>query len=571
MMKNALLSFILLIVFGCDCHPPDAFTNVDLYFENGIIYTVDDDDSIVQALAVKDGIIVFAGSADAGKRYKEAAAEIIDLKGGMLLPGFIDGHIHTVTPEFFDFVHFLDFNLDVTLQTIVNYLNAHPIQEVYYGFGYNVNIFEGEEILKGPKKERLDAICSDKPLIIYSLDGHTIWLNSKGFEYCKITKDTPCPTGGEIVKDEQTGELWGVLTNSAMSLVPDPFLEADRLSIVLQNFQSDLNALGYTSIMTLPGNGFLGVYWDGYQQLERERLLTLRVRGAKIIKPWSWEEDMAHIKTLRNKYNSKLVKITAAKFFIDGIIASRTAYLLQPYQGSDFCGESMWEQNALNSAITIMNREGFQTHTHVMGDASAKMALDAAQYANCPDCRNVLTHLPLIDPSDFSRFKALNVIPVIQPYWFFKQFNYWEPVEYAALGSRAEKEWPLQSYINQGAKVVFSSDFPVTNPPDPFVAIEIGVTRNKPKVADIEDSTYLLWPEERADVRNMIRGFTAHAAYSMFEEKVTGTLEVGKSADMVVIDQDLFSIYPSKISNTKVLRTYFRGKLVYRLESYENE
>jgi len=561
-----LYYLIFCTFFGCDCHPPDSFTKVDLYFENGTIYTVDDDDLIVQALAVKDGIIVFVGSAMDGKNYKEAAKEVIDLNGGMLLPGFIDGHVHTVTPEFFDFVHFNDFNLDLTLQTIVNYINGHPDQDIYYGYGYNVNIFEGEELLKGPQKERLDKICSNKPLIIYSLDGHAIWLNSKGFEYCKITKDTPCPTGGEIVKDEYSGELWGVLTNSAMSLVPDPYLEKDRLSVVLQHFQSDLNALGYTSIMTLPGNGFLGVYWDGYQQLERDGLLSLRVRGAEIIKPWSLEEDIAHIRTLKNKYNSELVKITAAKFFIDGIIISRTSYLMEPYQGSDFCGESMWEQSALNSAIATMNREGFQTHTHVMGDASAKMALDAAQYANCLDCRNVLTHLPLVDPNDFPRFKALNVIPVVQPYWFFKQLNYWEPIEYAVLGPRAEREWPLQSYINHGAKVVFSSDYPVSTPPNPFVAIEIGVTRNQPGIADIDNPAYLLWPEERSDVKNMIRGFTANAAYSIFAEAVTGSLEVGKSADLIVIDQDIFSIYPSKISNTKVLRTYFKGKLVYGRE-----
>jgi len=558
-----LFLLILCIVFGCERHPADSDFKADLYFENGVIYTVDHDNSIVQALAVKEGIIVFAGSNVDGKAYKEAAAEIIDLKGGMLLPGFIDGHIHTVTPEFFDFVHFFDFNLDLTLQTIVHYVNAHPNQKVYYGFGYNVNIFEGEELLKGPRKERLDAICSDKPLIIYSLDGHTIWLNSKGFEYCKITKDTPCPIGGEIVKDEHSGELWGSLMNSAMSLVPDPYLEKDRLSVVLQNFQSNLNALGYTSIMTLPGNGFLAVYWDGYQQLERDGLLSLRVRGAEIIKPWLLEEDISNIKTLKNKYNSELVKITAAKFFIDGIIAGRTAYLMQPYQDSGFRGEPMWEQATLNAAIASMNREGFQTHTHVMGDASAKMALDAAQFANCFDCRNVLTHLPLVDPNDFSRFKTLNVIPVIQPYWFFKQLNYWEPVEYAVLGKRAEREWPLKSYINNGARVVFSSDYPVSNPPNPFVAIEIGLTRNQPGIANMDDPAYLLWPEERANVEEMIRGFTANAAYSIFAEDVTGTLEVGKSADLIVIDQDLFSIYPSKIGNTKVLRTYFKGKLVY--------
>jgi len=579
-VKKLLFPVLLgaILTFFC-CTQKNSSHKADLFFENGVIYTADKNDEIVQTLAVKDSVIVFAGSAEEGKPYKEGAKEVIDLKGGMLLPGFIDGHIHTITPAFFDFVLLTDTDVSSVLQTITKYIKENPNQEVYYGFGFNLGIFKGEELEKGPKKERLDEICSDKPVIIYALDGHSVWMNSKGFEYCKISKNTVPPVGGEIVKNNLTGELWGSVHNSAMALVPDPVLSPDKLSKALQQFQSMLNSLGYTSIMTLPGNDYLKVYWEGYHQLEQAGLLTLRVRGASIITPYNFKENLADIKELRNKYNSDLVKLTAAKIFADGILGGKSAYLLQPYYHSSSRGEAIWKQDDLNNAYATLNKEGFQVHTHAIGDAAVRMALDAAEYAKrtAPglDCRNVITHIQLADSSDFPRFKDLNVIPVLQPYWHFKQPGGWMPIEYAVLGERAETEYPLKSLADKGAMLVFSSDFPVTNVPNPFYAIEIGVTRNLPDaaaygapkdIADMDDPTYLLNPKERLDVKSMIRGYTANAAYSIFADKETGTLETGKSADMVVIDQNLFSIDPLKISDTKVLRTYFKGKLVYKTD-----
>ena len=581
MYKNLLILVVLvtqLAIPGCEQgNPANADlipANVDLFFENGIIYTADENNSIIQSLAVKDGIIVFAGSEKEGKTHKKNAAEIIDLKGGMLLPGFIDGHIHTITPAFFDFILFADTDIPSVLHSITRYIEENPNQEIYYGYGFNVGIFEGEELDKGAKKERLDKICPDKPVIIYALDGHSIWLNSKAFEYCNITKNTIAPAGGEIVKNSR-GELWGSVRNSAMALVPDPVLLPDKLSEVMQHFQSLLNSLGYTSIMTVPGNGYMGVVWDGYRQLEQDGLLTLRVRGAEIIKPWTFNEDVAKIKELRKTYNSDLVKLTAAKLFADGILGDRSAYLLQPYQQGGR-GAPIWTQDDLNHAYTVLNSEGFQIHTHAIGDAAVKMVLDAAGYAKSVtaglDCRNVITHLQLVDAVDFPRFKGLDVIPVLQPFWHFKQPGGWNPIEYAVLGERAEIEWPLKSFADKGAKLVFSSDFPATNVPHPFYALEIGVTRNLPDAAaygapaditDLDDPTYLLNSQERLDVMSMIRGYTVNAAYSIFEEEVTGTLEVGKSADLIVINQDLFNIDPLKISDTKVLKTYFKGKQVY--------
>jgi len=556
---SGLILFCLLLG-SCQKCPMDGMYEADIFFENGVVYTVDKDNTIAQSLAVKKGIIVFVGTARDGKKYKAAAKEIVDLKGGMLLPGFIDGHIHPITPDFFDFVHFEDASLDATLQRVKNYVDTQPDQDVYYGFGYNNNIFGEDEVAYGPKKEHLDDISLTKPIIILALDGHAAWLNSKAFEYCNITKDTSAPPGGEIVKNPD-GELRGVLRDAAVSLAPDPVLPPDKLSSALLRFQSMLNAYGYTSIMVLPGNGYAPIYWEGFRQLEKSGQLNVRVRGAGIVKPWAVEEDLAALIKLKETYHSELLKLGAAKIFADGIIAAHSAYLLTPYYQTTSCGEAIWLQESLHNVCVILNALGVQLHTHAIGDAAVKMTLQAYDHTS-PESRNVITHLQLVDPPDFSRFKALGAIAVVQPYWFFKQVNYWEPVEYAALGERAKQEWPLKSFVNADALFCFSSDYPVTADPNPFVAIEIGITRNLPGIADIDDPTYLLWPEERLDIQNMIRGFTANAAYSMFIDDITGTLEVGKYADLIVIDRDLFSTEPSEIGRTKVLRTYLKGKQV---------
>ena len=574
-----LLLVLILIVISVGIFAfMQSSHKADLFFENGVIYTADENDTIAEVLAVKDGKIVYVGSADGGKSYKEDASEIVDLEGGMLLPGFIDGHIHTITPEFFDFVLLDDKDVDSVLNTISEYIKANPNQEVYYGYGFNAGIFQGDELTKGPKKERLDEISSDKPIIIYALDGHSVWLNSKGFEYTNITKNTSAPPGGEIVKDEN-GELWGSVTNSAMSLIPDPTLSEDKLSLALQHFQSNLNSLGYTSIMTLPGNGYLEIPWEGYHKLEQEGLLNLRVRGASVLKPWSFKEDFDTINELKSMYNSDMLKLTSAKIFADGIMATESAYLLQPYNdNNDSYGGAIWTQETLNKAFLAVNNEGLQVHTHAIGDAAVNMALNAVEYANnhtfSLDSRNVITHLQLVANEDLNRFKELNVIAVLQPFWHFKQPGAWDSIEHPVLGDRAENEWPLKSLVDNGAIITFSSDFPVTNVPNPFYAIEIAVTRNLPdgpaygvdyNVENIDDPKYLLNSKERLDIKDAIKAYTSNAAYSIFEEDTIGTLEVGKSADLIVINQDLFSINPLKISDTQVLRTYLNGNLVFSL------
>ncbi|MCL2704560.1 MAG: amidohydrolase [Defluviitaleaceae bacterium] len=576
MKKSMFLILILAIITASGRVTPLPSVKADLYFENGVIYTADAADTVAEALAVKDGIIIFVGSAEEGRAYRSGAAEIIDLHGGMLLPGFIDGHIHTITFDFFDFIHFADANPEQVLKTAADYIIANPDQDRYFGFGFNVAVFDGEEAVKGPMKERLDEICPDKPVFIYAMDGHAVWLNSKAFEYSGITADTVSPPGGEIVKDADGG-LWGTVLNTAISLLPDFFPAEEKLKSALMDFQYMLNSLGYTSIMTIPAEGYADVPWEGYHDLEQEGLLNLRVRGHAILRHWNLGVDLYRIQMLSETYNSGMLKLIGAKVFVDGIIGNETAYLLDQYSSTPGnYGTANWTRDDLNRAFATVNQMGLQVHAHTVGDAAVRMALGAAEYASNSvpgvDFRNSFTHLMLVNEADIPRFAELSIIPIPQTYWHFKQPGAWEPIEYPAIGQRAEKLYPLNSFIQSGANPVFSSDYPSTTVPLPFYAIEIAVTRNLPDAAtygvpyditDIDDPRYLLWPEERIEIKDAIRAFTINAAYAIFSEDVTGSLEVGKSADLIVTDQDLFSVDPLRISDTRVLRTYFNGRLVH--------
>lgn len=556
-----------------------AGVKADLYFENGTVITANEQNDVTEALAVKDGRIVFAGSAADGAAYKDAAGSVIDLQGKTVMPGMIDGHIHTASPDFFDFSLIGLTGSDDMLKSIKDYVDSHPDKKTYSGFGYAAALFPGEELEHGPKKERLDEISPDKPVLVYSFDGHGAWLNSKAFEYLGITKDTESTPGGKIVKDEN-GELWGILADSAMSLAADYPFDQENLSLALPDYLAHLNSLGYTSIFSPPGNGFLPLPVDAYQKLADQNELTLRVRGAGIVTSWQTEDDLKRLEELKAAHTGDLFKVNAAKFFTDGVMDNESALLLEPYTDNPGShGDTGWQQDALDRAVASVNRMGFLAHLHAIGDGGVRMALDAIEYAeqNVPDDRerNAITHLQLVSDDDVPRFAELNVVAVADPYWHLKTPQYWEPKEKAALGERAERMYPMKSFVDDGAVLVSASDYPVTTNPNPFEAIEAGVTRNLVNgeeyevadIADMDDPTYLLWPEERVDVQRMIRSFTADAAWALGLEDETGSLEEGKSADFVVVDQNVLDVDPLAIKNTKVLATYLCGKKVFDAET----
>jgi len=296
-------------------------------------------------------------------------------------------------------------------------------------------------------------------------------------------------------------------------------------------------------------------------------------------------EKIGQIAADRLKYSAGNHHVTAVKIFADGVVEGATAYLKQPYDsaaGKDpgYRGELLWSSEKLAEAIGLANRNSLQVHVHSIGDAATEAVLDAFEKAAAVnlshDCRNTITHLQLGDPADIARFAKLGIIAAVQPYWHCKEPDWWQPVDRLMLGERAETEYPLGTFFKAGVKVVSSSDHPVTPVPDPFMAIRTGVTRNLyneekfglPLLEYKDDPRWLLDKNERATLTEMLRSYTINGACAIFRDHLTGSLETGKQADLIIIDRDLFDTDPLEVGRASVLATFFRGRLVYRAGDY---
>ena len=577
-----ILVLVLGTISGCSSNENVA----DAVWTNGVIYTADEEDTIVEAVAVKDGVIVFAGAMNDAEAFIGDDTVVTDLEGKMMIPGMTDSHLHTpgtMMAELFQINLNGVLTLEDAMSTISEYIEANPDMEIYYGEGFSIGAFSGMEVAKGPMKERLDEI-TDKPVIITSYDGHSAWLSSAGFEYAGITKDTVPPAGGTIEKTE-AGELWGTIKELAIDLVPAQEFTEEQYIEGYEAFLDMQQAYGYTGMTSMSNGITAAVDLDPFLKMDQEGMLDMYVFCNTVISPNedAIEQIDAAIEK-RSSYESETYKNGSLKFFADGVIEGVTGYLLEPYteesgMGSDFVSEPLWSKEALEEAFTYGIENDFQLHIHSIGDASTRQTLDAlegAQAANeGKEFRNVITHLQLVAPEDIPRFGELGVIANMQPYWAFKEPYWWEVVDMPLLGSeRAEKEYPMQSFIDAGSKLVCSSDHPVTPFNNPFWAIEVGVTRNLNNaefyevddITDMDDPTWLLWKEERVSLENMIKSFTINGAYQNYREASTGSIEVGKSADFAILNQNLFEINPLDIDGTIVLSTIFKGKEVFKYE-----
>lgn len=582
-----LLAILSLITFGCAQQTQET---ADLILSNGVIYTVDADRSTAEAVAVKDGKILFVGTAEDAEKYKGDATKTIDLQGKMVLPSFFEGHGHAQGGT--ELLYACDISavqdLDGYLKLIEEFMKAHPDATAIKGSGWVDPVFGAV----GPSKTDLDAICEklnmDIPIALYDAGHHSLWVNSKALSIANITKDTPNPSANSIIQHDAAGEPSGVLREGAADLVMSqlPDYTVEQYEEGIKYYQEMAHSLGLTGgldpLLSVGGNAI-----EAYKNLAESGELKMRMRGAYATDPGKdFDSQLQAFKAAREGDNAgDLFQMTTIKFFIDGVIEGATAYLNEPYaaeaqKGENYRSEPLWQQDALNKDFVDVEKAGFQIHIHAIGDAAVHEALDALSYAQdqngVADYRNAITHLQLVEDSDYARFKELGVIAVPNPYWAEKD-DYYYDLQLPFLGQeRAEKEYPIQSFVKNGATIASASDFPVTVPPDPLMAIELGVTRTTPDsllpyvTSDPTDPKYKepLWPEEAASVEDMIASVTYNGAYANFLDTVSGSIEAGKSADLVILDNNLLEVDPTGISTSKVLLTLFQGEEVYRAEAF---
>ncbi len=549
----------------------DASSKATIVFKNGTIQTMVAEGDTAAAMAVRGNEIVYVGNDSGLDKYIGNDTEVIDLDGGMVVPGFMDGHIHA-PGDWLTKLYEIDLSKGSTIKEykkiIKEFVDAHPDDEAYTGHPFMINAFEQEDGTNpGPNKELLDKICSDKPIQLFDVSHHSCWVNSKALEMAGITNDTADPTGGIITRDAN-GEATGYLIDSAANLVSDvvEVKHTDKQYLkAIKKYQEAAAAYGITGITNLTA-----VSTKFYRDLEKDGELNLRMRVLPTITPgMTTDEAVKTVESLK-KYESDMISTGTAKIFSDGVTEGGSAVMLEPYtdaagKGEGWYGESVWDQQEFSNMVVALDKAGVQVHVHAIGDGAVHNTLDAYERAISEngardDRRNTMTHVCAVTDGDIQRIADMNVLCALQFLWMYRDSLC--DLEVAFVGEeRAMKFYPVKTMIEKGCFVSGASDGPVTGYA-PLEEIEVAVTRNSP-YKDEEDTDMYRWPEQGITAYQALEAYTKNVAYENYMEDKIGTLEVGKLADITVLDTNILKCDPKKISDAKVRYTISDGRIVY--------
>lgn len=565
-----LMSFFMIMsLAGCG-KEEETNTNVNTNAADlvvyGNIYTSDETAPWAEAVAVKDGFYTYVGDAEGVKEFIGENTEVKEYKEGMITSGLVDSHSHGHSggiSGLFEFEMFDDFTVDEYVATLTAFIEENPDLDFYKGVGWANASFDQN----GPTKDILDAVCAYKPVVIQSEDYHSYWANSKALEMAGITAETEDIPGGVISRNE-AGEPMGTIRDNACGLIEAiaPTYSVEQYKEAILFYQTMALELGETMyfepMVNLDGTEKI---LQAYNELdEAGELLIQTYGGYELVCSETTVDEVAHVAELVEASKGGMFELRDIKVLLDGVVEGKTAYLKEAYADEeDYVGEVLFDEETLTAMISAANKLGVGVHIHAIGDAAVTMALDCFESSQketgVEDIRNAITHLQLVDPADYPRFKELNVIAALNPYWALREPGYFYDLEVPYLGlERAEGEYPVKSLINAGAVVTCASDYPVTIPPAPLNAIQTGVIRMYPGEEDT-----LLGPDERASVEELLKASTINSAYQMRCEDIRGSITVGKEADMTVLGTDITKCDPEMIDSTEILAVIIRGKIAF--------
>jgi predicted amidohydrolase YtcJ len=539
----------------------------DMVLKNGAIYTVESARSWAQALAVRGGRLVYVGPDKGAEALIGGQTRVIDLKGKMVLPGFHDSHAHPIYAGIQRLTQcdLTGVKMEELVTRVKNCAATKSKDEWVLGFGWDPSLLAE----KNPPAGLLDTAVRDMPVLLRSgLGGQSIWVNSRAMSLAGITAATPDPKNGQIERDPKSGNPIGIFRGTARSLIyrhaPSPTAREYREA--LRYILTEFSRFGIVS--------FVDAYADpdsfaAYAAAEREGSLTARVRATLPYRPNGADPDEAQINQLiemSRAARGKFLRAGSVKLHIDGMIDTRAAALLDPYaaagerlEDASFTGLPNYEADHFNKVVARLDREGLQAHIHAVGDRGVRMALDAFEYARrmngARDSRHVITHLHLVHPDDVSRFRQLGVIANTQPVLAYPNDYNIKLIEPLVGAQRTLRLYPVRSLMESGAIVTASSDWPDSSL-NPLDGIQVAMTRNAPNTSERTPLT----PEQRVSLADVIAAYTIAGAYQNFTEGESGSLEVGKRADFVVLDRNLFAIPVQEIHKVKVLWTVLEGK-----------
>jgi len=559
-MKKKLALTLCLGLAACEPKVPPA----DLVLRNGRIYTLDDARTWAEALAIDDGRIVFVGP-DAGvDALVGPETRFVDLEGRMVLPGFHDSHVHPVSGGVE--LGQCDLNGLATREGLFAAIEEcaarTPDEEWLVGGGWDLPLFPGAN----PHRSDLDRLSPGQPAYLSSADGHSTWVNSLALDIAGIDATTPDPPNGRIERDPKTGEPTGTLRESASALVSKhlPPLEPEDYVEGLKRALRMANGFGITSLIEASARDRT---LEAYAALARSEELTARVRVSLTVDESKDESQVDELIQMRARYQADGIRADAAKIFADGVIESGTAALLEPYLDFGHRGELNFTPEVLDRIVSRLDKEGFQVHVHAIGDRAIRASLDAFEKARSAngqrDSRHHISHIELFHPDDIPRFRSLGVVANFQPLWAFADSYITDLTEPQLGPERSRWLYPIKSLKDSGAVLAAGSDWSVSSM-NPLDAVQVAVTRR-----DLTAPPGPSWiPEERVDLDTILAAYTRGGAYLQHEEALTGSLEVGKRGDLIVLEKNLFDVPETEIHRVRVLLTLLDGKEVFRDPSF---
>lgn len=556
MHKKAISLILMSAAFTCLSAQADTL----LVGANG--YTLDAGKKLLhfQAMAIDDAGRVLATGSNAQLRKKYATATQIDLAGKTVLPGLIDAHGHIFELGFAESQ--LSLRVTNTLaqaqQAIAQYALKHPQHQWILGGEWNQEIWK---LGRFPTAHEIDAVVTDRPVWLSRVDGHAGWANTKAMQAAGITRTTPDPVGGKIERDAN-GDATGVLVDEAMAIMDRVLPEKNDTERrgALDAALSQMRQLGLT---TAHDAGVSREFDRLYREYATQGKLTTRVYGM-ISGVDKFFDEVSANGPLMSWADDKYA-LRAVKLYSDGALGSRGAALLQPYSDAPQTKGLLFSADeAMRSMVTKAALKDYQVNVHAIGDAGnrqviqsfAQLAASAGSNADASKLRHRIEHAQVLALSDIPQVAKLNLIPSMQPTHATSDMNM---AENRVGKERIKGAYAWRTFLKQHSRIACGSDFPIESP-NPFWGIYAAVSRQ-----DFAQKPEKGWhPEQGMTLLEAFRCFTIDAAYAGHQEKFLGTLEKGKWADFIVVDQDLFKVPVKDIYKTSVLQTWQAGRQVYK-------
>lgn len=532
----------------------------DIVLSSNTVFTGVSKEPIPASIAIVGNKIAAIGSEEEIAPYIGKNTKTFQYHNKLIMAGFYDFHLHvmlgSLANESVNLV--LAKSEEMAAEMVRAYADARPEVEWIIGFTWDAGYWDDPKL---PNRFSLDRILPARPVLLFHAEGHYVWVNSRALELANITKDTEEPSFGRIERDEH-GEPTGILYESAIGLVADQALafSQEKKNKLFQDFLDLARKYGVTSAGDLYGLE-LTEKMDDYhlfKSFEERGELTARIHLWPAL-----NGDLERAKKLRKMYQSDKLAVSGLKQFIDGVITGYTAFLLEPYADNpSINGSTTFPPEVIKQWVVDADREGFGIRFHAIGDGAIRLALDAfeeAREANgIRDSRHAVEHIEVIHPDDIRRFKQLEVIASMQPDHLAQSER---GVYTSRIGLGREKYvFPINTLKESGAKLAIGTDFPIGSL-NPMLPIYRAITR-----VDNSGLAENVWhAHEQISLGDALYAYTAVPAYGSFRDHELGTLEVGKLADIIVLDRDLFQIPAEEILDAKIILTVVDGEIVYKV------